>query len=83
MSITSIMVVLSVIGVSLNTIILLGSIFQPRKSSKSDSKPQHKELNRVTLTVEDSKGKVIKKKQADINESDADELLRNIQSYSH
>lgn len=82
MSITFVMIILSVIGASLNTVILLGSIFKPRNSSKSASKPQQEELNRITLIVEDSKGKVIKK-QADVNESYVDELLRDIQSYSH
>lgn len=82
MTITSIMVALSIIGVSLNAIILLGSILKPRKSSKSDYQSKPEELKRITLIVEDSKGKVIKK-QAEINESEADELLRDIQSYSH
>lgn len=82
MSITFIIIALGVVGASLNTVILLGSIFKPRNSSKSDSKPQQEKSNRVTLIVEDSKGKVIKK-QADVNESDVDDLLRDIQSYSH
>ncbi len=82
MSITFIIITLGVVGALLNTIILLGSIFKPRKSSGSDSKPQQEELKQITLIVEDSKGEVIKK-QADVNESDAEELLRDIQSYSH
>lgn len=82
MSITSIMIILSVVGVSLNAAILLGSIFKSRKSSKSDSQSKQEELKRITLIVEDSTGKVLKKRAA-INESDVDKLLRNIQSYSH
>lgn len=82
MSITFIIITLGVVGASLNTIILLGSIFKSRKSEESDSKSQQEELKQITLIIEDSKGEVIREK-ANVNESDADELLRDIQSYSH
>lgn len=81
MSITYIIIALGVIGASLNTIILLGSVFKTKKPSKSDSSSQQEQI-KVTMIIEDQKGRVIKE-QANVKESDANKLLRGMQSYSH
>lgn len=82
MSITFIMIFLGILGASLNTIILLGSIFKKRKVQKLDRSSNQEKL-KLTVIVENEKGEKIVKENDSANKSDVDRLLRGIRSYSH